>query len=358
MELTRRESQMLKGLAILAMVVLHLFQVRDYQGIFTPLATVGGESLVFWFALLADFCVPIYCFCAGYAHALLLEKDGKRYIPNSAMRVLKFLLNYWIVLCLISLAVLLLGRAKAFGLRPSSFLKDFFLLSCNFNGAWWFVATYVLLVALSPIVLRLLRRMPWWLSVALFGAIYVAAYLIRFQKIPLFELQTWRWDGFWLSRQAVLLGTSLFPYVTGVAFFQQKWFSRWRGYLDEFDRPRLVRALSVVVFALLLIGHGLVPSLIIAPITGIVAICAFVLPRRGKVVEAIFVFLGEHSTNIWLTHMFFYIAPFAGLVYLAKYPPLVLLFMLALTIGSSYVIGVAHKASVKLIDKAAGAKKE
>lgn len=41
MELTKRDTKMIQGLSVLAMLCLHLFD-KDYTGLFTPLIFVGG----------------------------------------------------------------------------------------------------------------------------------------------------------------------------------------------------------------------------------------------------------------------------------------------------------------------------
>ena len=37
MELTKKDTKMLQGLSVLAMVWLHLFDTNNYQGLFEPL---------------------------------------------------------------------------------------------------------------------------------------------------------------------------------------------------------------------------------------------------------------------------------------------------------------------------------
>ena len=41
MELTKRDTKMIQGLSVLAMLCLHLFD-RDHTGLFTPVIYLGG----------------------------------------------------------------------------------------------------------------------------------------------------------------------------------------------------------------------------------------------------------------------------------------------------------------------------
>ena len=64
MDITKRDSKMLKGIAILAMLMLHLFCRRDNLP-YTPLLWIGDTPLIYYFGLFGDICVamamPITC---------------------------------------------------------------------------------------------------------------------------------------------------------------------------------------------------------------------------------------------------------------------------------------------------------
>ena len=66
MELTKSDTQMAKGMAVLGMVMLHLF-CRLGELPYTPLVWIGQTPLVYYFGLFGDLCVPVFCFCSGYA---------------------------------------------------------------------------------------------------------------------------------------------------------------------------------------------------------------------------------------------------------------------------------------------------
>ena len=63
MELTQTQTNNSKGIAILMMLCLHLFNTLNYQGLFVPLIFIGDKPLVYYISLFCDCCVPIYCFC-------------------------------------------------------------------------------------------------------------------------------------------------------------------------------------------------------------------------------------------------------------------------------------------------------
>ena len=75
MELTREDTKMTQGLAIILMVLLHLF-CRKGDLPYTPLLYIGDTPLVYYIGLASDCCVLIYAFCSGYGHYVSSEKMG------------------------------------------------------------------------------------------------------------------------------------------------------------------------------------------------------------------------------------------------------------------------------------------
>ena len=105
----------------------------------------------------------------------------------------------------------------------------------------------------------------------------------------------------------------------------------------------------------------LVAWIILFVVTNIIEKAVFVLPCavltfiffnlwiKPEWIKQVFLFLGKHSTNIWLTHMFFYLVLFKGLVQKAVYPVFMLGFMLILCIATSYVVMAIEKNVLTLI---------
>lgn len=107
---------------------------------------------------------------------------------------------------------------------------------------------------------------------------------------------------------------------------------------------------AFAIIIVLLIGHTLIiPSLFIAPFTGVMIILIFSIWEKTELIKKIFLFLGKHSTNIWLIHMFFYHAIFINFVYIGRYPIVILFLMLSITIVCSMCINYIMKNFLLLI---------
>lgn len=146
---------MIQGLSVLAMVCLHLFD-RDYAGLFQPLIFIKGIPLSFYFGQLSDFCVFGFAFCSGYAHMCLYEKEG--YYKRRLKSLLPLLINYWIIILLFSVISVCIGQGDYMPGSIWDILGSVFLYDIHYNGAWWYMWVYVLLVLISPLILKIVNR--------------------------------------------------------------------------------------------------------------------------------------------------------------------------------------------------------
>ena len=124
----------------------------------------------------------------------------------------------------------------------------------------------------------------------------------------------------YILRQAALFGTSQLPYVVGVIFAYKKIYSK---IYNIFNKVKLKNILAMSVIVLMIILHGFVQTLFVAVFTGIAFIILFNLIDKPKWLNEGLSYISKHSTNMWLTHMFFYMIYFKELVYAPKYPILI-----------------------------------
>lgn len=338
MELTKNDSKMLQGLSVLAMVWLHLFD-RDYTGLFTPFVFAGGAPLTFYIAQLSDFCVFGFAFLSGYAHMTQYGQAG--YYKRRLKGLLSVFCSYWLILIVFSVVGMLIGQADFIPGSFGKFVRNALALESSYNGAWWYMFTYAVLVILSPALLKWTKRSHPLVVLSVGFAIYCAAYYVRFRPI---------------SSNGLLgkfgpLGMTLFEYLLGALAWKYQVFTKlhhiWR---------RIPKAVQWLLAAALLLGmlYGrtkIVPSLFVAPITGFVVMLLFHFWQKPNAVQRVFLWAGRHSTNIWLTHMFFYSVLFENLVYIAKYPLAVFAFMLAITVLLSMLLQLLERPIQKRIAK-------
>ena len=344
MELTKRDTQMAKGMAVLGMVMLHLF-CRQSNLPYTPLIWCGELPLIYFLGLFGDLCVPVFCFCSGYAHYLMADAQKDAYPRRIPGKILRFLSNYWIVVVLFALVALLFGTSKQIPGSLGDFAANMLLVSNSYNGAWWFVTTYLILLVLSPVLAAMTRRHNGLLVMAGSFVLYFIAYIFRFKyalELPHPVLR-------WLWNQLVLLGTSQLAYLAGMTCRKYGVI----GTLREYVRIRAVLRRSVVFLLPMaaFAGHCVVQSVFVAPFTAAAALVGLFLAKLPRWAEQAFLVLGKHSTNIWLVHMFFYAEPFRDLVFCAEYPLLILGLMLLLCFPTAMVLDFVYRPVSALLER-------
>lgn len=329
MELSKKDTKMIQGLSVLAMLWLHLF-CNNYQGYYQPSIFLRGVPVSFYIAQLCDCCVFGFAFCSGYSLMVQFEKEN--YYKKRLKSLLILLINYWIVLIVFSIVSIIFDQAEFMPGGIKEFVLNFLLLKNSYNGAWWYMFTYVMLVILSPIILKAVNKYPIVALIISF-IIYFVAYYVRF-KIE---------DKSWLLSELALFGMTLFEFNVGAFCFKKKLFSK--VYNIWIKIPTIIRVISscIIVICLLYIHTKVITSLFIAPLNGMILIMLFTFWKKPLFISKAIEFVGSHSTNLWLTHMFFFSVLFKDFVYIAKYPILIFALLLIITIMVSYCIKFLHK---------------
>jgi hypothetical protein len=345
MEFTKNDIKITKGVAILFMLLLHLFGRKEVNGIYETFPIINGVPLVYYIGLFGDACVPMFCFASGYGLFVSISKAKGSIIKTNFVRILKLLINYWIVLIIFVAIGGIAGLSEMLPGSPTKFLLNFFVLSNSYNGAWWFVQTYIILVLLASPLFKVIKKYNSIILFLISGFIYLITYIQRIKHVIDFS-DSLAID--MLVNAIVLVGTSQLPFIVGAIFAKEKIYSKLHNKLNKLEQKN---SLCIGGILLLVIVHSLYESMIIAPITGIVFICFFNLLDKNLHFQNVLDFIGSHSTNLWLTHMFFYITIFPKLTFAPKYPILIFCWLIILCLISSYFINLVYKPIIQYIDK-------
>lgn len=321
--ISKEYSLLLKGLALLFMVYLHLFSITEnLEGAFS-LCTVQGIPLATW---LARGCSPVgfYLFISGYGLYFKYSKSG----PDSrvgGVRILKLYKLYWL-----TLAVFL---PIACWLRPEAYPGDW--LKClqnvtafrtGWNGEIWFLFPYVLLVLTSGRVFALLDRLG---CRKMMGATYVLYFISIFLVSRCY---TSFFAHHYTVYHVVLYFDCLFMFVMGAVFCKCA--------THECPKP-LARLLPqsqtawVALFVLVFLAGCLIHWAPLGPFCQCAMIVCFVRIRWFEGIRKMLRLFGRYSTVVWLIHTWFCYYLFKDYVYGLHYP----LLMLAVTMTASIAVG-------------------
>ena len=325
-ELTKDESKILKGIAILFMIGLHLYNRIDIENYYNASIMINNNPLIYYISFIFDACVPIYCFCAGYAAYINQNKSKKS-------SLIKLLINYWVILILTCILGLLL-KDKSIPGNIFDFLSNAFLYNISYVGAWWFMQTYVLLTLTSTFLINFINKVKSLFILILVLFIYVVAYYFRIIH-PITNYQL-------IINPLVLYGTSVFPYIMGIMFRKHNIISIIRNKITKYSS-----FIGICIIILCVFLHIVIKSMFIAPFIAIVLICGYSLLHIDGIVKKILLFFGKHSTNIWLTHMQFYMIFFSKIVFCTKTVLGCFVILICMCLISSFFINTL----IKIINK-------
>ena len=168
--ITKDKSTLIKGIVILMMVWLHLFN-KDHTDLCECLVYICGEPLAKW---LSNACGPVSFFLllSGYGLAYTYDK-GKLSLKGQARRIIKLYAHYWVVLAVF----LTIGHFMMPDTYPGTvgrLLLNGIVWEYSYNYEMWFLFPYCMVALASPAIFWTLERTGMKKSVLLTGIFYVA----------------------------------------------------------------------------------------------------------------------------------------------------------------------------------------
>ena len=199
------------------------------------------------------------------------------------------------------------------------------------------------MVAFSKFINKVVQRYNNVLITLIVFIIYFICYVQRINVVITFANPVLNWT----ITQAALLGTSLFPFVIGAIFADKKIYS---FIYTKVNNIKFKNTLCILGILFMIVCHGFVHTLFVAVFTGIAFIVLFNLIDKSDSLHRLLYYLSGHSTNMWLTHMFFYMVYFKSLVFMPKYPMLIFIWLVILCLISSYLINLFYSNIIKKIN--------
>ena len=331
--MTKRESSILKGIAIMLMLVHHLFYADViYETMDIRFFLLNREQLI-WFGMFGKACVALFVFVTGYGitksmKAVSAEKLGTYIIKRYVKLIFPFLFIYLLALIAAAISGMLVntygsGLNMLYHAVVDALGLANLLGTPTLNGTWWYMSLAVTLIVLVPLINIVCNRfgvlgtillgilvpvyignneadnLRWYMMSAVVGVICA-------RESSLDQLRAWCNT---LFKRIVLLVVSLF----GIIFLGEMC---W-----QIGHYWILDAVIALFFAILVSYIGRIP------------LVSTLLSRLGK-----------HSMNIFLTHSFLFYYYCRGFIYGFHYPILIYLALLLTSLALSIVIELLKKA--------------
>ena len=306
--ITKKQSVMIQGIAVLLMMYHHFFLNPSELAL-----SYGNIELVKSTAWFGKICVGMFAFVSGYGiYYGLSALQNERLLTalrlsyrSILLRLLRLFGKYWYVL--------LVFKAIDFGIRkepfyPAEFWKNFFAIDVSYNGTWWYMQQYVLMMLLAPLLHLLFasfREKERRTKRIFYGAIMAVGIVTGFFL--------------WLQDPEGFLAFihELRPSFLAI-FFVGYLFSRFSVYKKISEKisiekmPGILKAVIGLVLIAAMVGLRIWvtpdPSFarydfVIVPIfvTGVL-----LLLEQVKVLAEASLFVGKYATYMWLIHTFLF----------------------------------------------------
>lgn len=341
--MSKRETDLCKGIAILIMFFHHLFYDRNFWKGYEVVSVIIPNEKLAAFAQLGKVCVAFFVFLTGYGTARqyklrkIIESDKVREYTFS--RYFRMMFHYWYIFIL-SLIFTFLGQNvwKLYGGGASgvifflrNILLDFLGLANIRNtptlcSTWWYMPYGILLVFLIPVLISFVRKYGGMISVAL-----------GFLLIPFLGIS-----------QGDTFGCYLLSVIFGIVCAEYNLFEQFKEYLSV---GRMRSAISCIVmlnviFDLFYVRYtiGLV-YIVDALLATVICLFASVWLGRFKILSRGIIFFGKYEYTIFLTHTFIRKYYFSDFIYSWKYPVL----MYCMLAGSSLLLAIVIEYTKKLL---------
>ena len=314
LSLTLSDSNILKGVALLFLLVHHLFYIRN--GRFDDIEIFDGHYLVNMIGLACKVCVPMFVFLSGYGLTASAEKLGKIKLSQFYIhRFTKLYFNYWLIwLLFVPIGVFVCGLTfdAVYGEHVlPKFLLDFLGLInifglYGYNPTWWFYSCIIVLYLLFPFIVagckhRWCIQAIFWVSLAITLCPFTLIQPIRFYLIT-FVLGCFFRNGLIHNILPPLFNKLIYRCLNG-----------------ELSRLEILIILVVVISYIplrLIVPYALVFDTIIT----ILLIFLYKNIKIHRFVSSFLHFCGKHSFNIFLFHTFLFYLYIPQIIYWHRNP--------------------------------------
>lgn len=308
--MSKEQTTQLKGIAILLMLILHLFNHDNVLTLCSPLIFIGDKPLIS-FLVKASNPVSFFMILSGYGLTYLyMQKKLSTHYQKK--RLTRLYIHYWIILAVfVSLGHFI--NPEKYPHSLVHLLGNISGLYCSYNGEAWFLLPYAVVCMLSSVIIRYVYNLKNWRQLTIAIICYAVIFLLARHlgyNLPGNEL----YDT--LLIQPVYLVQLTFYFSLGIILYR----------LLE-NEPKQFKKIPKSAYFTLLCLAIIVKSLFKITIAdgfyAFVFIFCFVHLHINSRIRSVLHELGRCSMPMWLSHTFYSAYLFPEFIYGFEYPILI-----------------------------------
>ncbi|MEL0630292.1 acyltransferase family protein [Psychromonas aquatilis] len=313
--ISKTESNFIKGIAVMLLLQHHLFafdnRIPDLNNLIHMFNYYNLEKII---GIYGKICVPIFLFISGYGFTVSNKREEKYYLHKIIMiyKAVALVFFIFIPICFF------IFQDPKISLNIKLLISNFFGFSSSFNGEWWFLLPYILMVMLTPL---LQRTKKYTLSI-------LAISLVLHQV-----------DGYGLWGQFLYWQPAyIFGFICAVH----------REYINRVLSKQYI-SIIFTIFTFLVVklcyDQWKVEGLLFTTPLAVISI-VFISRITPCLIRKVIQDIGSKSLFIWLTHSFYCYHIAKNYIYSPKYTILILLNLLVI----SYISALLLEKLASLID--------
>ena len=285
--------------------------------------------------LLTRACNPVSFFLllSGYGMYIVYQKGDR----HRFTRIARQYIHHWVVL-----TIFLIIGVFAFNKSIGSFItiiSNYTGFEATYNGELWFLFPYVLLAVTSPYLFHFTDRYSTkYVLIILCFIGFCTSFLISRYGDAFFYHNYWAYN-------PLLYFHLMFSFYLGAMSAKHRTFEaisvhKVAPYLKKYGVLLLILLIIIRLFFRTSAFHAFYVYAFIA---------LFLNINRPEFLDKVLAFLGKHSMNMWMIHSWFCYYLFKDFIYGFRYPLLILIVLLTVSLISSMLVDMICKPITKRI---------
>lgn len=327
--MSKQESQELKGIAILFMLFLHLFNQEHEVALCSNSIYINGVALVHLMTRMAN-PVPFFVILSGYGLYASYSMGG---VNRQWSRLFNLMSHYWLILVIF----VTIGFFRFPNIYPGNWvniLENFTAFYTTYNAEHWFLFPYVLLTITSPWLFKICDKHKTWIILLVSYFLYLCScFLISRYGAAYLYIHM-------LAYHPILYLSLLFNFLLGAMAYKHQWLKKLNNrYLSKMSWGLLI----LLCVLRCCIDTGAFHNLYVFAFIWI-----WLQTPRATCTNTFLAHLGKHSMNMWLIHSFFCYYLFHDWIYGFKYPILIFIVLVIVSYLSSCLVNGVYSLLCKI----------
>lgn len=342
--LTKMQSKIIYGIAILMMIYHHLFCLperlnNDYISILN-FNGINLEERIAWFCKL---CVALYAFISGYGMYLSANKKKFEKVEDKLIYDIKFsikhLIKFYFKFSIVFLIFIPLGYIFFnIDFNIKELIKNYLTISHSYNGEWWYIRAYIYMLILFPFLDVLMCKIKDKNSFKIKSILIILPCLFIAIILKFNILDVTIKDFFNLHFMYILC------FIVGYLFSQFNIYGKIENIIKKYKKMDLIISIiSLLMLIYIRNKFAIHPrynklDFIIAPIFiySILTIIKYI--DKKHIISKILIYFGNYNTFIWLTHTFYCYYYFQSIILKFKYSIFIYLITILISLITSILL--------------------